>query len=224
MARRAKDPFRKKRPTKERNLTRQEQIVHDLKLRAHSGLIDGPRWGFTASKLGKSDTCVHRALFSARAFFNAMVGDDDWDWVDDEIGTRGIIETSSGIKIVGHLATLEKIVAYKMKPKEAEYWECSAEEFSRIAYIRSDREYIAPEEPTYKKRHSRRGMIKAGAVAEQLGISPRELRSKLRRSKIEKPEHGWAWRTQDEVDALIEELTGEKPKIRVNFKGVQEPS
>jgi len=224
MARRAKDPFRKKRPTKERKLTRQEQIVHDLRVRAHSGLIDGPRWGFTTRKLGKQETCVHRALFSAKAFFNAMVADDDWEWVEDPNGTRGIIETETGIEIVGNLAVLEKIVSYKMKPKEAEYWECSEEEMMRVAYMRSDYEYIPPEEPTYKKRHSRRGMIKAGAVAEELGMSPREFRSKLRRSGIEKPEHGWAWRTREEVDALIEQLTGEKPKIRVNFKGVQEPS
>ena len=221
MGRKKKDPLKRK-PLKQRKLTRQEQIVEDLTLRATIGLLDGPRWGFTTEKLGKSDTCVHRAAFAAKAFFDAMVGDDEWEWVEDPI--RGIIETESGLIIRGNLATLEEIVSYKMKPKEAEYWNVTEEYMQRVWYMRSDHEYVPPEEPTIKIRHSRRGMIKANAVAEQMGIKPKELRSMLRRSKIDKPEHGWAWRTQDEVDAMIAELTGKATKIRVNFKDVVEPA
>ena len=220
MARR-KDPLGRKRAPRVRKLTRQEQIVHDLRERANIGQLDGPRWGFTASKLGKTDTCVFRACFAARAFFDAIVDGYEWDWVDSSMPARGVIEVENGVTITGDKKTLESILRYKMKPLEAEYWELPERERNRVLYICSEIEYVPPAEPTYRKRHSRKGMIKANAVAEQLGMKPREFRSKLRRAGIEKPEHGWAWRTQQEVDALLHQLSG---TIRVDFTNVQEPS
>lgn len=214
----------KKRPTRSRTLTRQEQIVEDLKLRASTGRIDAKRWSFTVEHLNKKDTSVHFALFAARAFFDALVADDDWDFVDDETNpVRGIIETSSGLTFTGERHTLEEIASYKMKPKELEYWHVPETYLERAMFIRSDFVPAPEESTTPRKRHSRRSMIKIDAVAEEMGVTPKKLRAMLRQSKIDKPEHGWAWRDQGEVALVIKELTGKTPKIKVNFRGVEEP-
>lgn len=215
---------RKKRTTKKRTLSRQEQIVEDLKLRASTGRFDAPRWSITVEHLEKKDTSVHFALFAARAFFDMLVADDDWDFVDDESNpSRGIIETSGGLTITGSRKSLEAVTSYKMKPRELEYWHVPENYLDRITFVRSD--FIPPPEETTtrRKRHSRKGMIKIDAVAEQMNLEPKKLRSMLRRSNIEKPEHGWAWQHQRDVDLVIQQLTGETPKIKVNFRDVKEP-
>lgn len=51
------------------------------------------------------------------------------------------------------------------------------------------------------------GMITAGELAEQMSVLPRDFRAALRKLKMEKPEGGWHWPT-DQADAIKKKVKG----------------
>lgn len=66
----------------------------------------------------------------------------------------------------------------------------------------------------------------AADMAEELGITPAELRKHLRSSGVEKPEGGWKWPSQKEaasvlkaVKARMDELSQEKPAKKASKSG-----
>lgn len=56
------------------------------------------------------------------------------------------------------------------------------------------------------------GIVTSASLADELGITPQDLRRILRRNKIEKPGGGWKWQKD----------SGELKEIRGVLKGVQE--
>lgn len=196
MARKKRDPLRRRRRGKVK-LTQEQKLKQRLWGEAFTGTIDGFRCGFATTKLGKIDICVFRAGFAAKHYFDMMVADDELEWVSDEH-----LETDSGITIKGD--RLRDIAELDMARVERDLFSLSEDYKKRVQYIRSSRPYIAPppDTMTRRKRNSRRGMILAKTLANELGMNPREFRSKLRRMGIQKPERGWAWRTQEEADRM----------------------
>jgi hypothetical protein len=203
-------------PRKE-NLSKVDQIKQDLIMRAFGGTFDGPRYGFTVRHVGKAECYVFRALFAAKLYLSLILEDDHFDWIDEEH-----LVTEHGLEVKG--MQLRRIYDYKLKRNEAEYFQLSDEYRKRALYMRDDsprREFQEGESIIRKKRHSRKSMTKVEAIASQLGMSPRACRAILRR-KMDKPEHGWAWRTQAEVDEVIRLLTG-KNVVRVDLSKAEEP-
>lgn len=203
-------------PRKE-NLSKVDQIKQDLNMQAFSGLTDGPRFGFTTRHVGKAECCVFRAIFAAKLYLDMILAEDDFDWVGDDR-----LVTEHGVEVSG--MGLRKIYDYKLKRNEAEHFQLSDEYKKRALYMRDDSPHSGfreGETTSRRKRHSRKSMTKMETIAAQLGMSPRACRAILRR-KMEKPEHGWAWRTQAEVDEVIRLLTG-KNVVRVDLSKAEEP-
>ena len=203
-------------PRKE-NLSKVDQIKQELTTRAFGGNIDGPRYGFTVQHVGKAECCVFRAPFAAKLYLNMILADDDFDWVGED---RLVTEHGLEVKGVG----LKKIYDYKLKRNEEEYFQLSDEYKKRAFYMRDDSPHSGFREGetiSRRKRHSRKSMTKIEIIAAQLGMSPRACRAILRR-KMDKPEHGWAWRTQAEVDEVTRLLTG-KNVVRVDLSKAEEP-
>lgn len=203
-------------PRKE-NLSEADQTKQDLNTKAFSGLVVGPRFGFTTRHVGKAECCVFRAIFAAKLYLDMILAEDDFDWVSDDR-----LVTEHGLEISG--TGLRKIYDYKLKRNEAEHFQLSDEYRKRALYMRDDSPHSGFREGetiSRRKRHSRKSMTKMGTIAAQIGMSPRACRAILRR-KMQKPDHGWAWRTQDEVDEVIRLLTG-KNTIRVDLSKVEAP-
>lgn len=198
MARRKADPFRRARRRKRVKLSRADKVREQLLMEAYSGKPNGFYCGFTSTKLGKMDVCVFRAPFAAKRYFDLMTEDAEIEWTDEKTCV-----TSDGVKIEGD--RLREIADYELMPTERDNFKLSDEHYKRAQYIRSEREYVEPPPQDSRRRRSRKGMILAKEVAEQLEMSPKDLR-KVLRSIMKKPEHGWAWRTQKEVDEVIDKV------------------
>ncbi len=182
--------------------TQADQRRSLLHARAHSGRLNCERFGFSSAKLGKLDCCVFKALFAAKIYLDAMIGDDEIEWLSDEE-----LETSSEIRIRG--MGLRRIYNYTPKPSHLKYFELSEEEKQRVACIRSNvaaKPMIEGESYTTRRRRSRKGMITMKELAAELDMSPRTARSILRSIHYQKPERGWAWQTREEADKVKEIL------------------
>lgn len=184
---------------------------------ANSGHIDDPRFGFRSTKNGKLDRCVFYDKFAARMFLDLLIQDDEIEWLDDNT-----IRTNRDVIIKGE--QLEKIFNHKLTYNEQRYYSLDESHEKRALVIRSDdhrKPFIEGESSNGRKRHSRKGMTLMKTIAEELGITPREARGILR-DKMKKPEHGWAWRTADEIERIKSIIRGERRSITVDFSECEE--
>jgi len=177
------------------------RVVHnDLFSQAFIGLLDGPRWVVYSSKYGKTDVAVFRACFAAKLYTDAIIAGEDYEWKEDQK-----IVTDSMVTL--HSPQLKEILQYALTEKEHKF-ELPDEYFERINRLRSDTKYIPPppKEARSKSRHSRKGMILIKDLIAPLKISGREARGILRRAGVTKPDHGWAWRSQEEATKISDLL------------------
>jgi hypothetical protein len=184
---------------------------------ANCGQVDAPRFGFKSTKYGKLDVCVFYAKFAAKMFLDLMIEDDDVEWLDDNT-----IRTSQDVIIISQ--QLRKIYDHKVTYDQERYYKLDESHQSRALIIRSDdqaKAFIPGEDPTSRRRTSRKGMFLMKTIAEELGITPREARGILR-TKMKKPQHGWAWRTAEEVQKIKSILKG--TLITVDFSTCKETS
>lgn len=191
---------------------KRDQLFH----KAFGGNLSDKRYGFVSRHLGKVYCCVFRHPFAAKHFLNLILADDEIIWDDDKT-----ITTSTGVEVSGD--QLRLIFDYRFKRSERELFALGENYVKSAMFIRNDTpypEFNGSEPQTYRKRHSRRGMIKMEEVAEAVGLSPKACRAALRKANVKKPEHGWAWRTQAEADQIIALITGKKKPIRIDFTGV----
>lgn len=161
------------------------------------------------------------AEYAARAFIDALIHNDEWEWVDP-IGTRKCIRTTTGVRISMFKDDLEMLLNYKMSPAEKEWDdERMKQSVLRFKYgthegtrksddneeledgtdetlsagrtkIKSKRkEPRAPKEPKVKVDKS--GYVSANDIAQELKVEGREVRGVLRSTGMTKPDIGWAW-------------------------------
>jgi len=172
---------------------------------ATSGPLNADRFGFVSSKNGKVDVCVFYARFAAKMYLDLMIGDDEIEWIGD------CIQTSRDVFIEPSACQdLRDIHDHKVTYDEDRYFKLNQEYHDRARNIRSDsfaKAFI--EGSTHKaiRRHSRKGMTLIKTIAAEMKMDPREARGILR-SVMEKPTHGWAWRTEAEVAKIKAILSG----------------
>ena len=211
--RRSKVGMRKPRKIGTEELKRQKFMSQ-----ASSGLIDAPRFGFSASKNGKLDVCVFYAKFAAKKFLDLMIQDDEITWIDDNT-----IRTSSDVIIKGE--KLRKIFDHKVTFDQNRYHMFDQAAEKRCLVIRSDdhrKPFIQGESISTRKRTSRKGMTLMKTIAAELGMTPRMARGILR-GAMKKPEHGWAWRTSEEVARIKNILLGSTRSVTVDFSKAETP-
>lgn len=161
------------------------------------------------------------AEYAARAFIDALIHNDEWEWVDP-IGSRKCIKTTTGVRISMFKDDLEMLLDYKMSPAEKEWTdEQMKQSVLRFKYGTHEatkknddneeledgadetlgtgrtkgkskrREPRAPKEPKVKIDKS--GYVSANDIAKELKVEGREVRGVLRASGLTKPDIGWAW-------------------------------
>ena len=212
---------RRSKPRKIRKLGTEELTRQAYSSAATGGPLHGPRFGFLSTKNGKVDVCVFRAIFAAKMYLDLMVADDDIEWQD------GYIITSTDVIIKPtSCQDLEEIYDHRITYEEDRYYALGQEYLDRVQHIRSNsfaKAFI--EGATHKsiRRHSRKGMTLIKAIARELKMDPRDARGILRQV-MAKPDHGWAWRTEKEVDRIKAILTGESqgPILTLNFTEVRD--
>jgi hypothetical protein len=161
-------------------------------------------------------------VFAAKKFFDLIVRDDKFKWINTKtIEVEGVTP-----KITIKSDELEEIVEYKYKGNEAAFvlpmpypgyaalmrGEHSERPTAKVdpADLPQPHKKDKPAKTVEKKervpRASPDGMITATQLAEQLGVKPTVLRSALRGLKLTKPAGGWLWTPADakEVKAKVE--------------------
>lgn len=109
---------------------------------------------------------------------------------------------------------LDEILAHKYTPLEEE-WELPTpypEDINRFLRGRKSIESSseAPKAPVAKKQKvDRTGKITIQQLCEELKIEPRDARAALRKAKMQKPDGGWLF-TSDQVDDIKKLIKGTK--------------
>lgn len=160
------------------------------------------------------------AEYSAKAFIDALIHNDEWEWVDP-VGSRKCIRTTGGVRISMFKDDLEMLLKYKPTEAEKEWTDEEMKQkvlrFKYGVHEEAKRDdYEEPEDGTdetlgdnrkAKKRSKRKeprepktpkvkvdksGYISANEIAAELKLEGREVRGILR-AKLQKPDIGWAW-------------------------------
>lgn len=171
------------------------------------------------------------AEYAARAFIDALIHNDEWEWVDP-IGSRKALRTTTGVRISMFGDTLEMLMGYKMTTAEKEWTDDGMKQHvlrfkygTHEATRKSDdneeledgadetlssnrtkgksrrKEPRAPKEPKVKIDKS--GFVSANDIAKELKVEGREVRGVLRSSGLTKPDIGWAWpKDSDELKKM----------------------
>ncbi len=179
---------------------------------ATSGPLNAPRFGFITTKLGKLDVCVFYSKFAAKKFLSLMIADDEIEWIDDKT-----IYTSNDMTI--HSDQLKQIYNHHVTYNEERYHTFSEFCLSRVALMRNNqaaKPLIPGSSISTRRRSSRKGMVLMKTIAEELNMTPREARGILR-GVMSKPDHGWAWRTADEVNRIKAILSGKPNQRTLDF-------
>lgn len=150
----------------------------------------------------------------ARAFLDALLGDDAWSWADVDQTPTGVpgstIASESGV-----------VVSTRWHPdRMREVVECAeagglSRDLANVAARfrlgpaaddpESGQESRRAARPAPQPRASRDGLVPIADIAAELGIEPREARAVLRGLKVEKPAAGWAFPAA-EVPAVRERI------------------
>lgn len=167
-----------------------------------------PRFGLKFINTDNGRLAFHNfyGRFAAKRFLDLVISNDPYTWLDDNT-----ILIANRIKVQGEGGTdLEAIIEHEDNKLEQQ-WEMSSPYPQLAMSIRGER----PNKPTVERptrakvRHRSRkpvaeGLVTVAQLADELGITSREARQRLRKSKIAKPDGGWQW-PADEA-AKIKEL------------------
>ena len=160
---------------------------------------------------------MFRADYAARHFLDVMMGEDEYEEVKSPTADLQIL-TDSGVLI--RCATLDRLLNYTMTDEERA-WELP-DNYSRnasqvrVAGGRRSRddddttdgdvtEKPAKAPRPAKVKVDRSSKVTIQTIAEELGMTPKEARTALRKLKMEKPDGGWLFDAAD-VPALKEKL------------------
>jgi len=146
-------------------------------------------------------------LFAARKFVEAVLRDDEWLWDLNEDGTESSdrLVSSSGIVVETNLTAkpgmLRRVMEHEYTLAE-EGWDLPHPYDAQAAKWRMRRVWnkVEPQEQRRARgvpRASRNGLVTIQAIAEELGITPRDARGVLRKAKATKPPCGWAWKDEE---------------------------
>lgn len=167
------------------------------------------------------------ALYAAKAFINLMLQGDDYTRVDDfNIKTaRGVsirIENPTGRK---GPSLFDTVLNYQMTPQEQEFefperLLSAYRPFPNSPLLTSkpqqspndetpDNDQQTPTKATQRapkpaqpaRKPKPEGLVTVASIADELKIDAKQARQALRKAKIDKPEHGWAF-TPDQVPAI----------------------
>ena len=109
---------------------------------------------------------------------------------------------------------MEKVIEYELTSLE-DQWQVPEPMSSNIRRFLS-KPILRPEETSSPipspprsepraPRPSKDGLVTIATIAQDIGLDPREARAALRALKIEKPDAGWAW-PSDEAEKIKEQL------------------
>jgi len=166
-----------------------------LDQRAFGGNVKGPRFGFSVIKDTKYHHAVFRAKFAAHKFLMLLIEGDEYHWVDSNQ-----LVTESGLCITDE--HLKEIHDYELKSNKVKRWRLPDKYYTEATWFRSNTPHKPIPMKSSRKKISRKGMILIGDVCKEIGIHPRDARGILRALDIEKPKHGWAWRTKEEAEEI----------------------
>lgn len=164
-----------------------------------------PRFGLKFINTDDGRLAFHNfyGRFAAKRFLDLVISNDPYTWLDDNT-----ILIANRIKVQGESNTdLETIIEHEDNKLERQ-WEM-ADPYPQFAMsIRGERpttdDKPTVERPTRAKARKVPGLVTVAQLADELGITSREARQRLRKSKIAKPDGGWRW-LADEA-AKIKEL------------------
>lgn len=176
--------------------------------------LRNPRFGLKFINTDDGRLAFHNfyGRFAAKRFLDLVISGDPYTWLDDNT-----ILIANRIKVQGESNTdLEAIIEHEDNHLERQ-WEMLEPHTQFAMSIRGER----PEPPIDKPqprptrarapdRHRSRkpvaeGLVTVSQLADELGITSREARQRLRKSNIAKPEGGWQW-PADEADRIKELL------------------
>lgn len=188
-----------------------------------------PKYGFYIYKRNKKGNPCNdgyynfHAKYAAKHFIELLLDGATFEWIDEvgEIlkGSGETIETSTGIIIDGR--GLEEIIEYEyandlergwVYPHGSDIVHLRAAKYIDDEQVQELKENAKPvddnpkEKPPKVKKEKKPKIDKTGLVtvkdiAADLGCSPSDARSALRKAKIEKPEAGWCW-PESEVEGI----------------------
>lgn len=195
---------------------------------AYSSLVGGNKLVVYADLQRESDPYARvlvlnfAAEYAARAFINALIHNDEWEWVDP-VGSRKCIRTTTGVRISMFGDDLAMLLDYKMSEAEKQWTDESMKQnVMRFKYgtheaVKRDDDNEQLEDGTAEtlgssrtaKGKSRRkeprapkepkikvdksGFVSANDIAKELKVEGRIVRGVLRSSGLTKPDIGWAW-------------------------------
>lgn len=154
------------------------------------------------------------APYAAKRFIDGVIGDWDHQWASSTE-----IELHGPQDITIRCEQLEDIMEHEDTPAEAA-WQLPTPYPAYVAALRRDAppEHRISNNPDDGPRKPQRrssakkprvakpgGLVPISDIAGSLNIEPRVARAALRKAKIEKPNHGWAW-AEDEVDSIKEAI------------------
>lgn len=199
----------------------ESKIRERLFTEAFGGPLAGPRFGFLATNAqGLRDLSVFRSMFAAKMFFDLLVNGEGVTWDGDTRAT-----TKSGITLED--PKLRKIADYRLTKEQRTHFKLGENHHRRVDRLLSDQPIVEESRPAPTRRRSRKGMIKAAQVAKELGMTATNLRLVLHSLGVPKPDHGWAWRTREEADRVIQQVRDRKrrniriPMDRSKLRGVR---
>lgn len=162
------------------------------------------------------------AEYAARAFIDALIHNDEWEWVDP-VGGRKCIKTTTGVRISMFRDDLEALLDLKLTPEEKEWTDDrmkqsvlrfkygtheAAKRDDDIQELEDGTDETLSDGGTARKRSKRKeprapkepkvkvdksGYVSANDIAKDLKVEGREVRGVLRASGLPKPDVGWAW-------------------------------
>jgi hypothetical protein len=161
------------------------------------------------------------ATYAARHFLNTLISDREYKWkriaINEHLKHDYIVIEGWGRIRGEHEDDLSEVLEHEMTDAEAawepdephvSYWRRLAHPGIALPKPKRDEETPAlprPERPKKEPREPRApkpdGLASVGDIAAQMNMDPKHARDALRRSKTEKPAHGWAW-PASEVDAI----------------------
>lgn len=146
-----------------------------------------------------------REMYAFKHLMNLMLDDREWSWTSE---TQ--IDTKDGFVIKSD--HLEDVIEYKLTAKERQWtptlpW---SREWSELNHGKptssptGERKKAEPVERVKRSktpRASRDGLVPLQQIADEMKLEPKACRVALRKSKIDKPDAGWAW-PASEVEAI----------------------
>lgn len=168
------------------------------------------RFVIYAKKGDREPISIFYACYAAKKYLEALLDGEPYVLEGDTI-----LKSESGLFVRSD--TLPEILEHKYTKEEAA-WELP-HPYDVEAYFmrygkRPDNKTVVTREITRerkvrRKRAPRTGLVPVGDIAEQLGLSPREARGRLRKAKVQKPDAGWAW-PESEVEDIKTLIAGAK--------------